>query len=234
MTSHESASESASRSEAPPAPSASEEFRAEIIKLVPQLRAFSRGLTGSRDRADDLVQDTLMRAIAGEHLFRPGTNLRAWLFTILRNRHLSEFRRRRYDGGGIEDVPEALVAVSGNQQAALELKEVQALLMTVPVKLREALILVSAAGLSYEEAAAVCKCAVGTIKSRVNRARAEINALMNKTTHPSARRGPGGEGEPGSVGPRATPTAKTGHGDRGHKSEADGGWRERSRSVSGD
>lgn len=217
----------------PPAASASEEFRADIIKLVPQLRAFSRGLTGSRDRADDLVQDTLMRAIAGEHLFRLGTNLRAWLFTILRNRHLSEFRRRRYDGGGIEDVPEALVAVSGNQHAALELKEVQALLMTVPVKLREALILVSAAGLSYEEAAAVCKCAIGTIKSRVNRARAEITALMNKTAQPGGRRGPG-DGEQGSVGSRAAPAAKPGQGERGHKNQADGGWGERSRSVSGD
>ncbi|MHB1218375.1 MAG: sigma-70 family RNA polymerase sigma factor [Alphaproteobacteria bacterium] len=231
MTSHEPAS----RPKASPPASGSEEFRVEIIKLVPQLRAFSRGLTGSRDRADDLVQDTLMRAIAGEHLFRPGTNLRAWLFTILRNRHLSEYRRRRYDGGGIEDLPEALVAVSGNQQAALELKEVQALLMTVPVKLREALILVSAAGLSYEEAAAVCKCAIGTIKSRVNRARAEITALMNKTAQPAGRRGPGGGGERDSaIGSRAAPAAKTGHGERGHKNEADGGWREGSRRVSGD
>ena len=218
--------------QAPRDAAASEEFRAEIIKLVPQLRAFSRGLTGSRDRADDLVQDTLMRAIAGEHLFRPGTNLRAWLFTILRNRHLSEFRRRRYDGGGIEDVPEALVAMPGNQHSALELKEVQALLMTVPVKLREALILVSAAGLSYEEAAAVCKCAVGTIKSRVNRARAEITALMNKTSQ--GRRGPGDEGEGSAAGPRTSAPAKPGHGERGHKGQADGGWRDRGRSVSGD
>jgi RNA polymerase sigma-70 factor (ECF subfamily) len=210
--------------------SSSEEFRAEIIKLVPQLRAFSRGLTGSRDRADDLVQDTLMRAIAGEHLFRPGTNLRAWLFTILRNRHLSEFRRRRYDGGGVEDVPEALVAVSGNQHAALELKEVQALLMTVPVKLREALILVSAAGLSYEEAAAVCKCAVGTIKSRDTRARAENTALMNKTAT-RGRNGPGGA-NPESAGPRTAP--KPGDRERGQKGQAESGWRERGRSVSGD
>ena len=225
--------ESASHPEAPPPTSGSEEFRADIIKLVPQLRAFSRGLTGSRDRADDLVQDRLMRAIAGEHLFRPGTNLRAWLFTILRNRHLSEFRRRRYDGGGIEDLPESLVAVSGNQQSALELKEVQALLMTVPVKLREALILVSAAGLSYEEAAAVCKCAVGTIKSRVNRARTEITALMNKTA--PGRRGPGDNGHQGSsVGPRTTSPKKTGHGEDSHKGQADGGWRERRRSISGD
>jgi len=228
MTSHESAS----ASETPPSTSGSEEFRAEIIKLVPQLRAFSRGLTGSRDRADDLVQDTLMRAIAGEHLFRPGTNLRAWLFTILRNRHLSEYRRRRYDGGGIEDVPEALVAVSGNQHSALELKEVQTLLMNVPVKLREALILVSAAGLSYEEAAAVCKCAVGTIKSRVNRARAEITALMNKT-QPN-RRGPGSDGEGSAIGAGPAAPKKAGHGERGHKGQADSGWRERSRSVSGD
>ncbi len=225
--------EPTSHPQAPPSASDSEEFRADIIKLVPQLRAFSRGLTGSRDRADDLVQDTLMRAIAGEHLFRPGTNLRAWLFTILRNRHLSEYRRRRYDGGGIEDVPEALVAVSGNQQSALELKEVQALLMTVPVKLREALILVSAAGLSYEEAAAVCKCAVGTIKSRVNRARAEIVALMNKTGQ--GHRGPGDDGERGStIGARTTtPPTKTGRGERDHKGQADGGWRERSRTGRG-
>ena len=225
--------ESTSHPEAPSPASGSEDFRAEIIKLVPQLRAFSRGLTGSRDRADDLVQDTLMRAIAGEHLFRPGTNLRAWLFTILRNRHLSEYRRRRYDGGGIEDVPEALVAVSGNQQSALELKEVQALLMTVPVKLREALILVSAAGLSYEEAAAVCKCAVGTIKSRVNRARAEITAMMNRPAQPG-RRGPGGEGGEGSA--TGTPTAsaaKTGHGEGGHEGQADSGWRKRSRAGGG-
>ncbi|MGE0096598.1 MAG: sigma-70 family RNA polymerase sigma factor [Alphaproteobacteria bacterium] len=225
--------ESTSLPQPPSSASGSEEFRTEIIKLVPQLRAFSRGLTGSRDRADDLVQDTLMRAIAGEHLFRPGTNLRAWLFTILRNRHLSEYRRRRYDGGGIEDVPEALVAVSGNQQSALELKEVQALLMTVPVKLREALILVSAAGLSYEEAAAVCKCAVGTIKSRVNRARAEITALMNKPGQ-AGRRGPGDDGEQGStIGARTAPPTKTGHGERGHKGQANGGWRERSRGVGG-
>lgn len=223
---------SSDRASPPGAPSSgSEEFRAEIIKLLPQLRAFSRGLTGSRDRADDLVQDTLMRAIAGEHLFRPGTNLRAWLFTILRNRHLSEFRRRRYDGGGVEDVPEALVAVSGNQHAALELKEVQSLLMTVPVKLREALILVSAAGLSYEEAAAVCKCAVGTIKSRVNRARAEITALTNRTTASPGRGGPGG-GSQQSAGPRTTPKPRDREG--GHKGEAEGGWRERGCSVSGD
>lgn len=228
MTSHESASHPET-----PRPN-SEEFRAEIIKLVPQLRAFSRGLTGSRDRADDLVQDTLMRAIAGEHLFRPGTNLRAWLFTILRNRHLSEFRRRRYDGGGIDDVPEAVVAVSGNQQSALELKEVQALLMTVPVKLREALILVSAAGLSYEEAAAVCKCAVGTIKSRVNRARTEVTALMNKTAQPTGRRGSGGEGQGSVAGARTAPAAKTGHSEGGRKRETDGGWRERGRGVGGD
>lgn len=166
---------------------ASDDAARVLEPLIPALRRHARALTGDADRADDLVQDTLMRAIAGEHLFRPGTNLRAWLFTILRNRHLSEFRRRRYDGGGIEDVPEALVAMPGNQHSALELKEVQALLMTVPVKLREALILVSAAGLSYEEAAAVCKCAVGTIKSRINRARNELMRLLDEPAAPARR-----------------------------------------------
>lgn len=163
------------------------EFRAQLLEHVPQLRAFARGLSGSRDRADDLVQDTVARALGAAHRYQPGTNMRAWLFTILRNCHFSERRKARYDGGSLDDLPERLQTTRGDQMISLELKEVRALLQSVPVQYREALILVSAAGMSYEEAAAVCKCAVGTIKSRINRARAELNRLLDEPVAPSRR-----------------------------------------------
>jgi RNA polymerase sigma-70 factor, ECF subfamily len=163
------------------------EFRAQLLEHVPQLRAFARGLTGSRDRADDLVQDTVARALGAAHRYQPGTNMRAWLFTILRNCHFSERRKARYDGGSIDDLPERLHTTHGDQMISLELKEVRALLQSIPVQYREALILVSAAGMSYDEAAAVCKCAVGTIKSRINRARSELTRLVDEPVAPSRR-----------------------------------------------
>ena len=163
------------------------EFRAQLLEHVPQLRAFARGLAGSRDRADDLVQDTVMRALGAAHRYQPGTNMRAWLFTILRNCHFSERRKARYDGGSIDDLPERLHTARGDQMISLELKEVRALLQSIPVQYREALILVSAAGMSYDEAAAICKCAVGTIKSRINRARSELTRLVDEPVAPSRR-----------------------------------------------
>ncbi|MHB1217857.1 MAG: sigma-70 family RNA polymerase sigma factor [Alphaproteobacteria bacterium] len=163
------------------------EFRAQLLEHVPQLRAFARGLAGSRDRADDLVQDTVARALGAAHRYQPGTNMRAWLFTILRNCHFSERRKARYDGGSIDDLPERLQTTRGDQMVSLELKEVRALLQSLPVQYREALILVSAAGMSYDEAAAVCKCAVGTIKSRINRARIELTRLVDGPVAPSRR-----------------------------------------------
>lgn len=163
------------------------EFRAQLLEHVPQLRAFARGLSGSRDRADDLVQDTVARALGAAHRYQPGTNMRAWLFTILRNCHFSERRKARYDGGSIDDLPERLQTTRGDQMVSLELKEVRVLLQSIPVQYREALILVSAAGMSYDEAAAVCKCAVGTIKSRINRARNELTRLMDAPVSPSRR-----------------------------------------------
>ncbi|MCX7354983.1 MAG: sigma-70 family RNA polymerase sigma factor [Alphaproteobacteria bacterium] len=163
------------------------EFRTQLLEHVPQLRAFARGLSGSRDRADDLVQDTMARALGAAHRYQPGTNMRAWLFTILRNCHFSECRKARYDGGSLDDLPERLQTTRGDQMVSLELKEVRALLQLVPVQYREALILVSAAGMSYEEAAAVCKCAVGTIKSRINRAPTELTRLVDEPVAPSRR-----------------------------------------------
>ena len=177
-------------------------FRTQLLEHVPQLRAFARGLAGSRDRADDLVQDTVARALGAAHRYQPGTNMRAWLFTILRNCHFSERRKARHDGGSIDDLPERLQTTRGDQIVSLELKEVRALLQSLPVQYREALILVSAAGMSYDEAAAVCKCAVGTIKSRINRARIELTRLVDGPVAPSrriTRRAPHVE-----LGPRAS------------------------------
>ena len=163
------------------------EFRAQLLEHVPQLRAFARGLAGSRDRADDLVQDTIVRALGAAHRYEPDTNMRAWLFTILRNCHFSERRKARYDGGSIDDLPERLQTTRGDQMTSLELKEVYRLLQSIPAQYREALILVSAAGMSYDEAAAVCKCAVGTIKSRINRARTELTCMLDEPAAPSRR-----------------------------------------------
>lgn len=145
-----------------------------IMAIVPKLRAFAISLSGNVDRADDLVQETLMRAIANIHSFEPGTNMQAWLFTILRNRFRSEYRKRRRE---VEDADghytDSLVS-QPEQTSKLEYKELRAALDKLPSDQREALILVGASGFSYEEAAAICGCAVGTIKSRVNRARTRL------------------------------------------------------------
>ena len=149
-----------------------------IMAIVPKLRAFAISLSGNVDRADDLVQETLMRAIANIDSFEPGTNMQAWLFTILRNRFRSEYRKRRRE---VEDADghytDSLIS-QPEQTSKLEYKELRVALDKLPSDQREALILVGASGFSYEEAAAICGCAVGTIKSRVNRARSKLAALL--------------------------------------------------------
>jgi RNA polymerase sigma-70 factor (ECF subfamily) len=153
--------------------------REAMLGAVPSLRAFAISLSGNIDRADDLVQETLLRAIANIHLFQPGTNMSAWLFTILRNLFRSEYRKRRRE---IEDVDgayaESLIS-HPEQHGRLEFEEFRVALAKLPRDQREALLIVGASGFSYEEAAAICDCAVGTIKSRVNRARARLSDLLS-------------------------------------------------------
>lgn len=153
-------------------------FRDSVVELLPQLRAFARALTGNRDRADDLVHETIVRALNAERQFQPGTNLRAWLFTILRNQHISIIRRRRAEVTPLDDLPDSAVATPAAQLSNVEFKQVARVLADMPIAFREALVLVGGAGLSYEEAAAVCGCAVGTIKSRVSRARRDLHRQM--------------------------------------------------------
>jgi RNA polymerase sigma-70 factor (ECF subfamily) len=149
-----------------------------MLAAVPNLRAFAMSLTGNVDRADDLVQGTLMRAIANINTFQPGTNMQAWLFTILRNLFRSEFRKRRHE---VEDADGSYVdglASAPQQHGSLEFKELIAALAKLPLVQREALLLIGASGFSYDEAAAICAVAVGTIKSRVNRARTFLAQVL--------------------------------------------------------
>jgi RNA polymerase sigma-70 factor, ECF subfamily len=154
-------------------------LRDAVLAAVPKLRAFAISLSGNVDRADDLVQETLLRALANIESFQPGTNLQAWLFTILRNLFRSEYRKRRRE---VEDTDgnyaESMVS-QPEQESQLEFKELRTALAKLPQDQREALILVGASGFSYEEAAAICGCAIGTIKSRVNRARNRLASELS-------------------------------------------------------
>jgi len=154
-------------------------WRDEVVALIPALRAFAWSLSHNGSDADDLVQDTLIKAWTNREKFEPGTNLRAWLFTILRNTYYTAVLRRRREvrdetgeyAGSLKSAP--------TQDWSVAMHSLQSALQRLPDEHREALILVGAAGLSYEEAAEICGCALGTIKSRVNRARARLLKIMD-------------------------------------------------------
>ena len=154
-------------------------FRDELAAIIPHLRAFGRSLSGNRDRADDLVQDTLGKAWAARGRFQAGTNMRAWTFIILRNTFLSQMRRARFEGDYDEEVVERTHAAPASQDQVMELADVQRALLQLPAAQREALILVGAGGFAYEEAAAISGVPVGTVKSRVARGRAALEAILN-------------------------------------------------------
>lgn len=150
-----------------------------MLSAVPSLRAFAISLCGNVDRADDLVQETLLRAWANIHSFEPGTNMSAWLFTILRNLFRSEYRKRRREVADGDGAYAESMKTQPEQSSRVEFEEFRTALNKLPTDQREALILVGASGFSYEEAAEICGCAVGTIKSRVNRARTRLAELMS-------------------------------------------------------
>lgn len=154
------------------------DLRTQVLGLLPALRAFARSLTRNRTEADDLVQETLLKALSNIDKFDPGTNLRAWLFTILRNTYYTEIRKRRRENDGMATLAQQDSNMGPGQEWAVTLTSLKEALELLPADQREALVLVGAAGLSYEEAADVCGCALGTIKSRVNRARAKLLTLM--------------------------------------------------------
>lgn len=150
------------------------EMRGLLLKAIPALRAFAYSLTYDLDRSDDLVQDTLVRAWTKADSFRRGTNLTAWLFTILRNLFYSEQRKRKREVEDADGVLAGRLSSLPEQEIRVEMREFQGALDQLPYSQREALILVGAQSFTYEEAAAICGVAVGTIKSRVSRARLRL------------------------------------------------------------
>jgi len=163
------------------------EFKTQLAAVIPHLRAFGRSISGSRDLADDLVQETLMKAWAARQRFQAGTNMRAWTFIILRNLYLSQMRRARFKGEWDDLVADRLLAAPASQDRHVELGDMQRALLHLPQPQREALILVGAGGFAYEEAAEICGVAVGTIKSRVARGRVALETIMNDNSLPSRR-----------------------------------------------
>ncbi|MFI4966785.1 MAG: sigma-70 family RNA polymerase sigma factor [Caulobacterales bacterium] len=154
-------------------------WRDDVVGLIPALRAFAWSLSHNGSDADDLVQDTLIKAWTNREKFEPGTNLRAWLFTILRNTYYTTMLRRRREVRDETGEYAGTLKTPATQEWSVAMRSLQAALQKLPAEHREALILVGAAGLSYEEAAEICGCALGTIKSRVNRARARLLKIMD-------------------------------------------------------
>lgn len=153
-------------------------LRDSLVGEMTNLRAFAVSLCGDRERADDLVQETLFKAWNHLDSFREGTNLKAWLFTILRNTYFSERRKRRREVEDSDGSYAATLSTHPEQHGHMEMQDFRVALTRLPDDQREALILVGAAGFSYEEAAEISGCAVGTIKSRVNRARNRLGEML--------------------------------------------------------
>ena len=154
------------------------DFKRELLSILPSLRAFAVSLSGQHDKADDLVQDTIMKAWAKQNSFEIGTNMKAWLFTILRNEFFSQMRKKGREVQDSEGVFTENLAVHPSQYGSLDLQDFRKALDQLPDDQKEAIILIGASGFSYEDTAEICGCAVGTIKSRVSRARTRLQELL--------------------------------------------------------
>ena len=153
-------------------------FRRELVGLIPHLRAFARTLAGEPASADDLAQDAMMKAWDARASFQMGTNMKAWTFMILRNQFYSEKRRAWRQTQLDQEAAERTLVAVDDPEAPVALDELRLSLAKLPSEQREALVLVGAGGFAYEEAAEICGCAVGTVKSRVSRARRALQAIL--------------------------------------------------------
>lgn len=163
----------------PRTPEDDEAFKRELVPLIPHLRAFARTLTGDATAADDLAQDAMVKAWDARNSFKLGTNMKAWTFMILRNQFYSDKRRSWRQTQLDQEAAERTLVAVDDPSAPLALDELRRALNTLPDEQREALVLVGAGGFAYEEAAAICECAVGTVKSRVSRARRALQAALD-------------------------------------------------------
>jgi RNA polymerase sigma-70 factor (ECF subfamily) len=160
------------------APGVAHDFRARLLELIPHLRAFAHTLCGNRDVADDLAQEAIANAWEARASFTPGTNLKAWLFVIQRNAFYSAYRRKWREVDWDEEAMSRTLVTTGAQHASAELQDLKRAMLLLPIEQREGLILVAAGGFSYNEAAEICGCATGTMKSRVSRARRALAEIM--------------------------------------------------------
>jgi RNA polymerase sigma-70 factor (ECF subfamily) len=161
-------------------PGRDEVFKTELVALIPQLRAFARSLTGDPTAADDLAQDAMVKAWDARASFEMGTNMKAWTFMILRNQFYSEKRRSWRQSQLDQEAAERTLVAIDDPSAPVALDELRMGLAMLPAEQREALVLVGAGGFAYEEAAAICGCAVGTVKSRVSRARRALMEILRR------------------------------------------------------
>jgi RNA polymerase sigma-70 factor (ECF subfamily) len=161
-----------------PDPQVDAAFKKELVGLIPHLRAFARTLCGDPTAADDLAQDAMMKAWDARASFQMGTNMKAWTFMILRNQFYSEKRRSWRQSQLDQEAAERTLVAVDDPEAPLALDELRMALRSLPDEQREALVLVGAGGFAYEEAADICNCAVGTVKSRVSRARKALQAAL--------------------------------------------------------
>ncbi len=158
-------------------------FREHLIAAIPKLRAFALSLASHSDHADDLVQETLMKAWNHQDSFQPGTNIKAWLFTILRNEYFSQLRKRRREVEDTDGDYAGNLMIPGGQEGQLDMADLRLALQKLPDDQREAVVLVGASGFSYQEVAQICQVPVGTVKSRVNRARNKLASLLDSEFH---------------------------------------------------
>jgi RNA polymerase sigma-70 factor (ECF subfamily) len=165
------------------------DFHRRLEEEIPRLRRYARALTRNVPRADDLLQETLARALRKEHLWQPGTDLRAWLFTIMHNQNVNEVRRAIRDGGAVdvEDCSAILIATT-DPTASRQLRELDHALAQLPEEQRQVILLVGLEEMSYEEAATILDVPVGTIRSRLSRGRDALRELMDIEAKPAARR----------------------------------------------
>ena len=188
-------------------------FREDVVALMPELRAFARSLVaGNAALADDLVQDTLLNALQAQDQFEPGSNLKAWMFTILRNRFFSLRSRKHVSSEVSSNDLESLASVAPEQESRIEVAAFKRAFRMLKPEHREVLVLTVIQGLPYEQVASICGCQVGTIKSRVNRARTMLRQMLLEDELPmDARKLPAARAAAGAIGTSAKPSLPTRH-----------------------
>ncbi len=155
------------------------DFKSQLEEAIPHLRAFGRSMSGCADTADDLVQETMLKAWAARKSFIAGSSIQAWTFVILRNTYRSALRKNRFTEPYDDAVAERVLSAPASQHHPIHLADLRRALLDLPPNQREAIILVGAGGYSYEEAASISGCALGTIKSRISRAREGLSHILD-------------------------------------------------------